>query len=70
MKSKQISSSIKIITLSELKYHEKKKLSLREKALMNYVNIEYIVFSTVLKRSRVVKSKPYYAQGYGSAGPR
>ena len=49
---------------------KKKQLSLRLKAVMNYVNIEYIVFSAVLKRKRVVKSKPYYAQGYGSAGPR
>ena len=47
-----------------------KKLSLRLKALINYVNIKYIVFSTVLERKKVAKSKPYNAQGYGSAGPR
>ena len=29
---------------------------------MNNVNIKHIDFSTVLKRKKVVKSKPYYAQ--------
>ena len=34
-----------------------KKIFLRLKALVNDVNMEHIVFSTVLKRKKVVKSK-------------
>ena len=36
---------------------------------MNNVNIKHIDFSTVLKRKKVVKSKPYYAQGWLGSRP-
>ena len=36
---------------------------------MNNVNIKHIDFSTVLKRKTVVKSKPYYAQGWFGSRP-